>query len=75
MRIDEHDAKVFGRNLVLLRRREGFSQERLARGAELCRDTVYKTEMGQRSPTLGTLLALADSLGVDPCELLAGLRP
>ena len=75
MTISEHDALTFGRTLCLTRRRCGLSQEGLARGAGLCRDTIWKTEMGLRSPTLGTLLALADALGVDPCRLLDGLRP
>jgi transcriptional regulator with XRE-family HTH domain len=74
MTVGGQDAKLFGRNLCLLRCRRGLSQEALARGAGLCRDTVWKTEMGIRSPTLGTLLALADALNVDPGELLEGLR-
>lgn len=71
----ERDAKLFGRNLCLVRRRCGHSQERLAARAGLSRDTIHKLEMGHRSPTLGTLLAIADTLRVDPCELLDGLRP
>ncbi|HEY2478524.1 MAG TPA: helix-turn-helix transcriptional regulator [Solirubrobacterales bacterium] len=71
----ERDAKHFGRNLLLARRRHGLSQERLAARAGLSRDTIYKIEMGTRSPRLDTLLRLADTLGVDPCELLMGLRP
>jgi transcriptional regulator with XRE-family HTH domain len=71
----ERDAKQFGRNLCLLRGRKGLSQERLAARAGLGRDTIYKIECGKRSPRLDTLLVLADTLGVDPCELLKGLRP
>lgn len=75
MRATEADAKLFGRNLYLARRRRGLSGERLAERAGLSRDGIYKIELGQRSPRLGTLLALADALGVGPCELLKGLRP
>jgi transcriptional regulator with XRE-family HTH domain len=66
---------MFGRNLCLARRRSGLSQERLAERTGLCRDTIYKIEMGQRSPRLGTLLILADALRVDAADLLKGLRP
>lgn len=71
----ERDANLFGRNLYLLRRRCGLSQERLAARSGLCRDTIYKLEGGRRSPSLRSLLILADALEVDPCELLKGLRP
>lgn len=71
---DEYAANMFGRNLCLARRRRGLSQERLAERTGLCRDTIYKIEMGQRSPRLDTLLTLADALRVDASELLKGLR-
>jgi transcriptional regulator with XRE-family HTH domain len=72
---DEYAANMFGRNLCLARRRRGFSQEKLAAHTGLGRDTIYKIEMGQRSPRLDTLLTLADALRVDAAELLRGLRP
>jgi transcriptional regulator with XRE-family HTH domain len=71
----ERDANLFGRNLCLLRRRRGHSQEQLAARSGLSRDTIHKLEGGKRSPRLATLLTLADTLSVDPCELLKGLRP
>lgn len=49
--------------------------EKLAERTGLCRDTIYKIEMGQRSPRLDTLLTLADALRIDAAELLRGLRP
>ena len=75
MRANEHDALMFGRNLCLARQRRGLSGERLAERAGMSRDGVYKLEMGLRSPRLATILALAGGLGIDPCELLRGLRP
>lgn len=75
MKGSEHDALMFGRNLCLARQRQGLSGERLAERAGMSREGVYKIELGQRSPRLATLLALADALGVRPCELLEGLRP
>jgi transcriptional regulator with XRE-family HTH domain len=71
---DEYAANMFGRNLCLARQRHGLSQERLAERTGLCRDTIYKIEVGQRSPRLDTLLVLADSLQIDVAELLKGLR-
>lgn len=72
---NEYAANMFGRNLCLARRRRGLSQEKLAERTGLCRDTIFKIEMGQRSPRLDTLLTLADALRVDAAELLKGLRP
>lgn len=74
MTINDHDANLFGRNLCLTRRRRGLSQEKLAQRTGLCRDTIYKIEMGQRSPRLDTLLVLIDALGVDLGELFEGFR-
>lgn len=74
MTINERDALMFGRNLCLTRRRHGLSQEKLAERTGLCRNTIHKIEMGQRSPRLDTLLTLADALRVDAVELLKDLR-
>jgi transcriptional regulator with XRE-family HTH domain len=71
---NEYAAKMFGRNLCLARRRRGLSQEKLAERTGLCRDTIYKIEMGLRSPRLDTLLTLADALEVDAEVLLRRLR-
>lgn len=71
---NEYAANMFGRNLCLARRRRGLSQEKLAERTGLCRDTIYKIEMGQRSPRLDTLLVLADVLSIDVAELLNGLH-
>jgi transcriptional regulator with XRE-family HTH domain len=73
--ITEPDALLFGRNLHLARKRRGMSQTTLAERAGLSRDAIYKLEMGRRSARLGTLFALADALGIDPSDLLEGLRP
>ena len=70
----ERDANLFGRNLCLVRRRRGLSQEQLAERAGLSRDTIHKLECGKRFPRLATVLVLADSLAVDPNALLEGLR-
>lgn len=71
---NEYAANMFGRSLCLARQRRGLSQEKLAERTGLCRDTIYKIEMGQRSPRLDTLLTLAGALRVDAAELLKDLR-
>jgi XRE family transcriptional regulator, fatty acid utilization regulator len=70
----ERDALLFGRNVFMARRRRGFTQAALARRAALSTDAISKIELGERSPRLVTLLAIADALGVDPRELFKALR-
>lgn len=67
-------AGQFGRNLFMARRRMGVTQEALSVMAGLHRGTVNLLEGGHRSPRLPTIVALAEALGVDPGELVKGLR-
>jgi transcriptional regulator with XRE-family HTH domain len=71
----EYDAKMFGRNLALLRQRRGLSGAQLAERSGVDRKNIWRIEMGVTSPRLVTMLALADGLGVDPPQILEGLRP
>jgi transcriptional regulator with XRE-family HTH domain len=71
----EYDAKVFGRNLALVRQRRGLSGAQLAGRAGVRRESVCKIEMGMTSPKLVTVLALTDALELQPSELFNGLRP
>lgn len=68
-------AEHFGERLRFHRRRVGLSQEGLARSCALSLDTVHRIENGKRSPTLRTVVRLADTLGIDPAVLVKGLRP
>lgn len=68
-------AEEFGRNLFMARRRAGLSQRALADRAGMSLDGVNKIERGRRSVRLLSLLNLAAATGVDPCDLLKGLRP
>ncbi len=65
----------FGSNVKEFRWRAGLSQFELGEGTGMHRTSIQKIEYGARSVRLMTLLALADVLAVDPCELLRGLRP
>ena len=51
------------------------SQERLADHAGLHRTYVGHVERGEVNVTVWNLLRIAAALGVDPAELVEGLRP
>ncbi len=54
----------FSEKLIDLRRREGWSQERLADKLGVTRQSVSKWELGTAMPELGKLIALSDLFGV-----------
>jgi len=61
-----------GKNLRALRVSRGISQEALAHELEYDRTYLAGIERGERNLSLDTLSKLAEQLGVDPVELLAG---
>jgi transcriptional regulator with XRE-family HTH domain len=65
----------FGRRVFMARRRAGLSQEILAIFAGLHRTEIGLIERGRREPKLITILKLVRGLGVEPNDLLKGLRP
>ena len=46
------------------------TQERVALAAEVDRPSVVRIEQGQQSPTLDTIIRLADAIGVPLSELV-----
>jgi transcriptional regulator with XRE-family HTH domain len=66
-------AERFGENLRRLRRRQGFSQERLAAQASLHRTEIGLLEHGERTCRIDTLIQLAGAMGVPPGVLLDGI--
>jgi transcriptional regulator with XRE-family HTH domain len=64
-------AIAFGGVLRVARTRAGLSQEALALACEIDRTYVSLLERGERQPTLSTLFALADQLGVAADTLVA----
>ena len=59
------------KNLRKLRRVKGFSQERLARLADVANNTIIKIEAGKnQNPTLDTLKKIAKALEVSIDELI-----
>jgi len=60
-----------GRRVRELRRRQGLTQARLARGAGLNQGFISEIEQGHRSPSHASLHALASALQVAPAALLS----
>lgn len=65
------DPKVmFGQRLVELRKRAGWSQERLALESGIARSYLGGVERGQRNIALLNICRLAETLNVPPSSLL-----
>ena len=68
--------EAFGRRLREARFHHGrISQAALAERSGVHRTQISLYETGQREPLLETLVKLAEALGIDPGELVTGLRP
>jgi len=67
-------SRAFGKRMRELRHREGMSQDMLARETDIHPTSIGRLERGDREPKLTTILRLADGLGVEPGELVNGLR-
>jgi transcriptional regulator with XRE-family HTH domain len=67
-------AEQFGRKVFIARRRAGLTQETLAIFAGLHRTEIGLIERGKREPKLETILKLLRALGVEPNELLQGVK-
>jgi len=62
--------KKFGLRLAELRRQKGWSQEKLSLEAEIARSYLGGVERGKRNISLINICKLADTLGVNPAELM-----
>ncbi len=65
----------FGERVRARRHKLGLSQEGLAEACGLHWTFVGQVERGRRNLTLHNILKIADGLGVDPGELVRGLKP
>ena len=63
-----------GENLPRCRKRAGMSQEELGVRASLHRTEISLLERGLRVARIDTLIKLAGSLSISPCELLEGIE-
>ena len=62
---------VFGKLLRALREAKGYSQEELGHQAGLTRNYISLLELGQKSPTLRTMVKLAKCFGISVSTLMA----
>lgn len=62
--------RAFGRALREVRESRGVSQEQLALDANYDRTYISLLERGTRSPTLRTVVELAEVLNVQPSEII-----
>jgi len=68
-------AVKFGARVRAYRESLGLSQMAIAEKADLHFTYVSSVERGERNISLQNILRLAKALGVDPGELVKGLRP
>ena len=66
-------AHAFGKRLCELRETANLTQSELARRAVMKRAYVWRVEDGRTLPSLRTAKKLADALGIDIAQLVAGL--
>jgi transcriptional regulator with XRE-family HTH domain len=66
--------EVFAKNLRHHRKRVGLTQEALAEACDLHPTAVGKLECRKRTPRLDTIVALSRALGLEPCELVEGIK-
>ncbi len=62
--------KAFGKALRLVRKERDVSQEQLSRDADFDRTYISLLERGLRSPTIRSLVRLAEVLEVRPSEII-----
>ncbi|MDX6625228.1 MAG: hypothetical protein QOE56_217 [Solirubrobacterales bacterium] len=67
-------AARFAENLTHCRKRAGLSQEELGFGAALHRTEISQLERGLRVARIDTLVKLAGTLSISPCDLLEGIE-
>jgi DNA-binding XRE family transcriptional regulator len=65
--------RMFGQNVIELRRGLGLSQDGLAERAGLARTEISLLERGLRLPRLDTIVKLGGALEIEPCGLLMGM--
>ena len=64
-----NENKAFGKRVAELRRNAGYSQEKFAFKCGLDRTYIGVVERGEKSPTLNTIVKIANALGISKSEL------
>lgn len=67
-------AVAFGRVIADARKNRGLSQEQLAQKASLHRTYISLLERGIRTPTVHSLILIAEALGVGAARLLESVE-
>lgn len=67
---DERILEKFGLRLKSIREEKGISLRKLEQLSEIDFSQIHRIEKGQTNPSLTTLHALSNALGVDICTLL-----
>ena len=62
--------KKLGKNIATIRKKNGFSQDRLYHEAGLSRLTLYFIESGKSDPKFTTIFKISKALKVSPSELI-----
>jgi len=66
---------MLAENIKRIRKKRGFTQEKLARLANISNNTLVKIEMGMaKEPTITTIQKLADALDISIDELVGRKR-
>ena len=60
-----------GENIVALRKKRGLTQEKLAEGFEVSRQSVTKWESGESEPSIDKLIKLSKYFGVSIDESMS----
>jgi len=66
--------EIVARNLRLLRRERGWSQEKLGQNVGISTNYVGMIERQERSPTIKVIEKIAAAFEIDPIELLKEKR-
>lgn len=74
---EKNQIRAVGRQIAAERTKVEMSQEALAERAGISRKSLSRYEQGERDATLGTLVSIADALGMPLTQLLlaAEARP
>ena len=66
-----HPKNTIGKNIKKLRKKQGISQDRLSKLADLSLNTIVTVESGaNENPTIDTLTKIANALGVSINDLV-----
>ena len=63
--------QIVARNLRILRKQKGLTQEALADQAAINRNYVGEIEREEKSPTIDMIEKLADALEIDPATFIS----